>query len=309
MGEILLFQPRAVLPDTGMETNTNTVSLGAFDVQLPFPESIDDVLAAWHRYGVASNHAERTIASRAGTIRMLARAGIDPLDATRDELIDWLAALPVQRSSRATYRTHLRTWFAWLVEDGRRVDDPAARLPKSRVPRGVPHPLTPDEVQLVLDACSHPRAAQTRAYVLLAGYAGLRAHEIAKIRGEDFGAALRVVGKGGVSSTVPIAPVIRRLADDMPSSGWWFPSISATGHVHRSSVSGAVQRAFRRAGVVAVPHALRHFYCTQVLRASGGDLRLTQRAARHASPATTAIYTEVEDETLAAAVFGIPGAA
>jgi len=63
-----------------------------------------------------------------------------------------------------------------------------------------------------------------------------------------------------------------------------------------------------RAGIQAVPHSLRHFYCTQALRSSGGDLRLTQRLARHASPATTAIYTQVLDEAAAAAVVAIPGA-
>lgn len=286
------------------------------DVPLPFPECLDDVLAAWRRYGVAASHSGRTIASRAGTVRLLARDGIDPMTVTRDELVDWLGELtardgsPLSRATRATYRTHLRAWCAWLVEDGRRIDDPAARLPTARVPRGVPHPLTPAEVDQVLAACSHPSAAQTRSYVLLAAYAGLRAHEIAKVRGEDVhGSELRVVGKGGVSSTVPLSPVLQRLAGQSPASGWWFPTWSASGHVHRSTVSAAIQRAFRRAGIVAVPHALRHFYCTEVLRSSGGDLRTTQRAARHASPATTAIYTQVADETLTRAIFGIPGAA
>ena len=65
----------------------------------------------------------------------------------------------------------------------------------------------------------------------------------------------------------------------------------------------------KRAGVAGTPHALRHFYVTQVLRATGGDLRTTQRLARHASPATTAIYTQVLDETAARAAAAIPGAA
>jgi len=288
----------------------------AGDLALPFPETLADVLERWRRYGVAASHSERTIASRANTIRLLARDGYDPVTITREELVDWFARLRARdgdelaRSSRATYRTHVRAWCDWLVETGRRDDDPSARLPSPRPPRGVPHPLTPAQVEQVLDACGHPSASWTRAYVILAGYAGLRAHEIAKIRAEDIRTDLHVVGKGGVSSTVPVSPIIRRLAVTMPESGWWFPSTSAhRGHVHRSTVSAAIQRAFGRAGVVAVPHALRHFYCTEILRATKGDLRTTQRAARHASPATTAIYTQVADETLTQAVFSIPGAA
>lgn len=288
----------------GMSSTTSAQQLA-----LPLPETLDDILAEWRRYGVAAGHSTRTIASRAGTIRLLAAAGIDPLTVTRQELIDWLADLPLARSSRATYRTHLRAWTAWLVDTGRRIDDPGARLPSTRAPRGVPHPVTAAEVRAALEACTHPGAARTRAYILLGAYAGLRVHEIAKIRGEDVRGDLHVVGKGGVASTVPMSPVIRQLAETMPSTGFWFPSISSTGHVHRSTVSAAIQRAFKRAGVRAVPHALRHFYCTEILRATGGDLRTTQRAARHASPATTAVYTLVADETLMSAVCAIPGAA
>lgn len=54
---------------------------------------------------------------------------------------------------------------------------------------------------------------------------------------------------------------------------------------------------------------VQDFVTVEILRATGGDLRTTQRAARHASPATTAVYTLVADETLMSAVCAIPGAA
>lgn len=286
------------------------------DVPLPFEETFADTLDAWRLRAVAAGQSDRTIDGRLGTIMRLARDGVDPLTADRDELIGWMAGLvtadgePVKRSSRATYRAHLRAFYSWLVESGRREDNPSADLPSPKPGRGLPHPLTPAEVQAVLEACTDGRAKWTAAYVTLAAYAGLRAHEIAKIRGEDLhGDELHIVGKGNVTSTVPATPVIVRLAAKMPERGYWFPTNSATGHVHRCSVSSAVQRAFGRAGVRAVPHALRHFYCTQVLRATGGDLRTTQRLARHASPATTAIYTQVLDEVAARAAASIPGAA
>lgn len=286
------------------------------DVPLPFPETLADTLDAWRLRGLAAGHSDRTIDARRATIERLAREGVEPMTAEADDLTAWLAGLtdrrgqPVKRSTKATYRAQLRAFYGWLEDTGRREDDPAVKLPTPKTPRGIPHPLTPGEVARVLDACADPRARQTRAYVILAAFAGLRASEIAKIRGEDFrGDEIRIVGKGEISSTVPMVPVIARLAEAMPKSGFWFPTNSASGHVHRSSVSSAVQRAFQRAGVVAVPHALRHHFCTQVLRSSGGDLRTTQRAARHASPATTAIYTQVADETLHRATLGIPGAA
>ena len=107
---------------------------------------------------------------------------------------------------------------------------------------------------------------------------------------------------------MPLHPHVAALVERMPRAGYWFPSDSPEGHVSRVSVSLAIGRAMKRAGVTGTPHGLRHHFGTQVLRASGGDLRTTQRALRHASPATTAIYTQVADEALFRAIGGIPAA-
>lgn len=287
---------------------------------LPMPESLDEVLAAWRRHAMAAGHSDRTITARAYTVKLLGRStGVDPMTASRDDLIDWLGGLvdsrtgaPVTRSSRATYRAQVRAFYTWLVACGRRADDPSAGLPQPRVPRPYPRPLSPDEVQRLLEACSDPRAAQTRAYVILACYAGLRAHEIAKVRGEDvMGDVLRVVGKGGSDATVPLHPRLVELAAVMPTRGWWFPSGYPSGsptsgtHVGRVAVCQAVTRALRRAGVSGTPHACRHFYGTQVLASSGGNLRIAQRALRHADVRSTAIYTQVSDADLSRAVAAI----
>lgn len=285
-------------------------------VPLPFDEDAADVLAAFRQHGLAAGHSDRTIDSRESTLRRLARDGVDPLTATRDDLTDWLADLrdtrsgePVTRSTRATYRAQLRAFFAWMVDTGRMDEDPAARLPNPRPKRAVPRPVTPRQVAAIIAACADPRARTTRAYVILAAYAGLRVHEVAKVRGEDFAdGQVYVYGKGGTVSTVPLHPTILDLAETMPATGYWFPSPAASGHVSRCSVSTAIRRAMDRAGVPGTPHGLRHHFGTQVLRSTGGDLRTTQRLLRHASPATTAIYTQVADETMARAVAGIPAA-
>lgn len=283
---------------------------------LPFDEGLEDVLAAWARHALAAGHSDRTITSRAYTVRRLASCGVDPLTATRDDLTDWLASLvdsrtgePARRSTKATYRAQLRAFYAWMLDTGRLDDDPSTKLPSPRPGRGVPHPVTLVQLRAILDACADPRARTTRAYVLLAAYAGMRVHEVAKMRGEDFlGDEIRIAGKGGTDLTVPAHEVLVDLAATMPTSGYWFPSHSPRGHVDRSSVSTAIKRAMVRAGVTGTPHGLRHFFGTQTLISSGGDLRTTQRMLRHASPATTAIYTQVADDTMRRAVGGIPAA-
>ena len=282
-------------------------------VPLPFDETLADVLAAWRRHSMAAGHSDRTITSRAYTIKRLAASGVDPLSADRDELTDWRAELQdsrtgesARKSSKATYRAQLRSFYTWLADTQRRDDDPSANLPQPRPGRGVPHPVTPEQVRAILDACTDPRTRDTRAYVILAAFAGLRVHEIAKVQGEDFrGDELLVRGKGDALLGVPLHQVVLDLAATMPDRGCWFPSPAPRGHVDRSSVSSAIKRAMVRAGVPGTPHGLRHHFGTQMLISSGGDLRTTQRALRHASPATTAIYTQVVDDTLRRGVSGI----
>jgi site-specific recombinase XerD len=48
-------------------------------------------------------------------------------------------------------------------------------------------------------------------------------------------------------------------------------------------------------------HSLRHSYATRLLKASGGNLRLVQRACRHSNINTTTIYTHVTTDDVAAA--------
>lgn len=280
------------------------------DMPLPFDEDQEATLAAWAQHGLAAGHSDRTIQARMYTIRRL-WSSVDPFSCTHEDLVNWLAGLvgrngePMARSSRATYRAQVRSFFVWLDDTGRRDGDPSTKLPKPKATRGIPHPVSPAEVTRILEHCQH-RGSWTYAYVILGAYAGLRVHEIAKVRGEDFrGGEVRVVGKGGVSSTVPLHPKVAELAENMPRRGWWFPTDAPSGHVHRCSVSTAIRRAMDRADVAGVPHALRHHFCTQVLTSSGGDLRMTQRAARHATPATTAIYTQIADDKLARAIAGI----
>ncbi len=146
---------------------------------------------------------------------------------------------------------------------------------------------------------------RAHAFVILACFEGLRVHEIAKVRGEHVhGGELRVLGKGGSDATVPLHPLAAELVRSMPPQGFWFPGPDS-GHVSRVSVGNAIKRVMVATGASGTPHACRHFYGTQVLRASGGNLRVAQRALRHADVRSTAIYTQIADDALRNAIGGI----
>lgn len=247
----------------------------------------------------------RTIKHRLETLRRFHRQGLDVLGADSATVADFLARYQWGASTRSNYYRALKAWYVWLVRRGLRADNPLDLIRAPRQPRGRPRPTTTDELGDVLATCNRRR---TRAMVLLAAYEGLRAHEIAKFRGDHIrNGNVRVLGKGGVEAEIPLHPLVAEIAASFPRIGWWFPSYTREGRpITSQNVSTVLGDVMRRAGVDATGHQLRHWFGTETLKSSGGNLRTAQEALRHASPATTAIYTLIDDQQLRDAITGLP---
>ena len=254
---------------------------------------------------LAASMSPRTITDRVQLVRRFHTFGADSLTCTWEPIAKFLADPNISQGSRATYLANLRQWFRFLHLMGLRADDPTMLLHKGKTPRRLPRPITTEQLGLILGSGLYRR---TRTMILLEAFQGLRAMEVAKMRGEHIrGNRLRVIGKGGHDATIPLHPVIAAEAAAYPEIGWWFPSYERPGEcVLARSVSRTVSDAMHHAGVEASGHALRHWHGTEILRASGGALRIAQEALRHQSPATTAIYTKVDDADQRAALEGLP---
>lgn len=199
-----------------------------------------------------------------------------------------------------TYYTHLTSIYRWLVEVGSLPVDPMSHIRRPRRPRPHPQPLTQAELAAVLDGTT----GHLRAFILLASLAGLRSHEVAKVRGEDVDAgAIYVDGKGGQAATVPTHPDLWDLAQSFPRQGYWFPSPVREGQPYSAQQVGAlVARRFREVGIEhGSIHRLRATYGTELLR-KGSNLRIVQTLMRHASLAITERYLGVSEEERAAAI-------
>ncbi len=240
----------------------------------------------------------RTITDSMLTLRRLERVTRRPAHAVAALAISrFLADEALGPRSRYTYHVQLAGFFRWLAnEDG--APNIMAQIPRPRLPRSVPRPITTGQLQALLAVRMHKR---TRVMILLAAFAGLRAHEIAKVRGQDVdpdARTLHVVGKGGHAATIPLHPVLVEAAETMPRHGWWFPANSRRPgqHVLSRGVVDAIGDAMRRGGIPGgTAHRLRHWYGTTLV-ASGTDLRTAQTLLRHSNLASTAIYTEVYDD-------------
>lgn len=235
--------------------------------------------------------ARQTIRTRGKILRAYERdtAGSDdPADleawAFRSELAAW---------SRASYRGALKAYFAWEVHAGRRDGNPVDRVRRSPRVRSTPRPFSPREVRTILSAPMGHR--HLRAWLLLGLFAGLRVHETAKLRGEDFdGDTLFVCGKGGQEAFLPVHDRIAELAADYPATGAWFPGRAKGSTIKPDVISAATSRHLRVLGITGSYHRCRHTYGTALLR-SGASLRTVQELMRHESVTSTQIYTQVTD--------------
>lgn len=250
----------------------------------------------------AQGYAAATVQAMTAAVWSCARyLGVAPTELTRAGVVSWLGA-----RDRATWtRIKYIDWLtAWAVYAG--CPEAVEGLRRPRAPAGVPRPVSEESLAAMLAIAT----GRTRAWLLLGGWCGLRAHESAKVAVEDLQRlaggdhVLRVVGKGGLVAVVPCPPVVveelRRHAAGQRSGRLW-PSATSVG------VQAAVRRVAARAGVVCTSHQLRHRYGT-VFYGSSRDLLLTQQVMRHRSPSTTAGYAAVTADRAQSVAATLPGA-
>lgn len=260
----------------------------------------------------ARNLRPSTIYQRRRALARLARhLGHEPIDATADELAAWWDDLTVRLvpAGRAVELAHARSFYRWAVDAELRPDDPTRRLQRPRIPRRLPRPIPDGDLAVAL-ACAPDRV---RPWLYLAAYAGLRACEIAQLRGEDLvwdrdpPILLIAEGKGGGQSAVPISPVLADILAGLPRSGWLFPRGDGLPGPNRPHlVSHLANRYLHSIGVTHTLHTLRHWFGTHTYQASGRDLRQTQELLRHRSPVSTAGYTWLSPGDAAETVARLP---
>lgn len=266
---------------------------------------MEELLDDWGDWQRAAGLSQRTITERRGVIRSLCTAtGAGPLDMTPRLIIRFLGRKGLKPSTRATYHASIRAFYAWAHKAGLLEVDPTAQTPTPKRPKAVPRPVTDRQLMLILAVANRRR---TRMMVLLAALAGLRVHEIAKVRGCDVdldSCALTVAGKGGKTAILPLHEAILDAAHLFPTTGYWFPSYQREGPVLPSAVGKAIKSAMNRAGCDTTPHQLRHGFGTSLLN-NGANLRVVQELMRHDSIASTQIYTLVSSPQMRAAIDGL----
>ena len=196
--------------------------------------------------------------------------------------------------------------------------DPTATIDSPTIGRSLPHVLTEDEVESLLEAPEPTSAEGYRDRVMLEVlYAtGLRVSELVglRLRNLDLNVGLiRTFGKGSKERLVPLSDIaIEKLELYLQQGrGELLRKVGGIGRTDAVFVtrrgSGMTRQAFwknikryaLKAGIRSSvsPHMLRHSFATHLLE-HGADLRSVQAMLGHSDISTTQIYTHVTRERL-----------
>jgi integrase/recombinase XerC len=257
--------------------------------------------------------SEATVYGRLRALtRMSALIPVPLLEAETGHLMAWRVRLDMTDAAVGVYVGHARSFYDWCVTSGLRADNPATILPIPRLGRRLPRPISEADIMAAL-ACAPPRI---RPWLVLAGWCGLRAKEIALLRRssilETAAPPVLIIAadatKGRTEHVVPLCAfaVAELGAARLPKHGYAFRRYDGRpGANSAAQVSHLCNEHLHDCDVAATLHQLRHRFASRAY-GHGHDLRAVQEMLGHASVTSTAGYAAYDQPSAQAAVEAIP---
>ncbi|MCL6423368.1 tyrosine recombinase [Brachybacterium sp. JHP9] len=229
---------------------------------------------------------------------------------------------PLAASSAARALAAVRGLHAFLDQERESATgDPARLAPTPARPRTLPHPISIEETERLIEAAGRPgtgilpeaRALRDRALLEILYGLGARISEAIGLDIDDVDLSSRAAllhGKGDKQRVVPVGrfaaqaleAYLTRARPALAARGRGTPAIflGIRGtRLTRQAAWAIVQSAASAAEIEREisPHTLRHSYATHLLH-GGADVRTVQELLGHASVTTTQLYTQVTVDSL-----------
>jgi site-specific recombinase XerD len=258
---------------------------------------VEQMVTSFQRHLRAENKADQTITAYTYAplqlAAFLAERGMptDVASIHREHVESFLEDLLTRRSAATANNRYrgLVAFFAWLTDEGEIPASPMARMKPPAIPQQpVPVPSTAD-VQTILKGAAGNAFEDRRdtAIIRLFADSGIRLAELAGLRlegddGSDIdldSGMVRVLGKGrrmrvasfGNRTTKAIDRYLRARAQHPDHDSQWL----WLGRRGRMTPSGIRQMIWRRSDEAGVPrmhpHAFRHYFSDQFLKAGGQE--------------------------------------
>lgn len=204
----------------------------------------------------------------------------------------------------------LRSFFRFGQREGWTNSNPAKPLRNPRKPRDLPHFLTADDLNRLLDTppANKPCGLRDRAMLETLYSAGLRVSELVGLNDDDLDRAagiVRVRGKGRKERLAPLGSYaekaiaqwlkVRQLNSALARQTRRPVFTNKFGkRLTTRSVGRLLEKYLKLSGLDhrTTPHTLRHSFATHLLD-RGADIRSVQELLGHKSLATTQIYTHL----------------
>lgn len=222
-------------------------------------------------------------------------------------------------SSIARKMASLNSFFQYLIELEIIKSSPVTRSMRPKISQKIPSALTSEELKKVLNTADDNLI---KTAISLMAFTGLRASELLGIKKDDIFifrseekktinintaiaeglkpgdiAFIRVMGKGDKERIIPVPDqLLTILIEHLKTckSNSVFPITYFT-------LWYQIKKVGQKASIDLHPHKLRHTSATMAL-SNGADIRTIQELLGHATPATTARYAKVTQESLIKAV-------
>jgi len=233
---------------------------------------------------------------------------------TSAEIIRYVAFMKEQGYAEAScYRAliAIKVFFRFLVREEVITHDPAALLETPKLWQEVPHVLTQEEVEKLLQApnITTELGIRNRAILELLYASGMRVSELCGLTLYDVDdLQVKVFGKGSKERLVPIGKHALQAVDsylhqvraqfDSEQEKHLFVTTKGK-PINRSHVFELVRRYAKAAGISksVSPHTLRHSFATHLMF-NGADLRVIQELLGHAHISSTDRYTHLSTSHL-----------
>jgi integrase/recombinase XerD len=282
---------------------------------------MDDLLDQFMNYlrverGLANNTVEAYSRDLIRFSQFLIDQKISPLGVSQDQITQYLNMLGKILSTRSVARSisAIKTFFRFLVSEGKMEINPARLLETPRISLRLPGVLSRREVEQILAQpdVDSPRGQRDMTMLESLYATGLRVSELVglKISNINLEAGyIRTLGKGSKERFIPMGEKAMEAIRDYLASGrlqltkgknspYLFLN-SSGGPMSRQGFWKIIKKYGRQSGIKKkiTPHSIRHSFATHLLE-GGADLRSVQVMLGHADISTTQIYTHVTRERL-----------
>ncbi len=231
-----------------------------------------------------------------------------------NQILDFLTdlhSLGIEASTQSRCLSGIRSFFQYLVFEGRIPMDPTVHIKSPQKGRKLPDTLSFDEINLILEAndMSTNEGVRNRTMFEFLYGAGLRVSELVGLKLTDVyieNGFIKVCGKGDKERLVPagrdaftyLKLYLEHIRPQIPvkKSAVNYVFLNRRGSpLSRVMVFIICKNLAQKAGIQKTisPHTFRHSFATHLIE-GGADLRAVQEMLGHESILTTEIYTHLD---------------